>query len=214
MFASITVSMWALVYTVTYEANVGALPITILPTNSADDPNKLFYIDFQFYNKIYMQPYYWIGIYCFGILFGSGFYNYQLNKNASEPQPMTEFLNNLIIKPKNRAILYAIAVFLTIGGVLRQKRMVEKPENQPRWGNALWATLGNTGFCLGVALLVMLMLVGRCRPLLVILDCDCWQSLSKLIACMNMLSPIACLWFFLSTSSQLNYAFLSQLYYF
>lgn len=29
-----------------------------------------------------------------------------------------------------------------------------------------------------------------------------------------MLSPIACLWFFLSTSAQLNYAFLSQLYYY
>lgn len=45
MFASITVTMWALVYTVTYKLNVGALPITILPTNSGDDPNKLFYID-------------------------------------------------------------------------------------------------------------------------------------------------------------------------
>ncbi len=85
MFACITVTMWAIVYTVTYKLNVGALPITILPTNSADDPNKLFYIDWQFYNQVYMQPYYWIGIYCFGVLFGSGFHNYLLNKNSTEP---------------------------------------------------------------------------------------------------------------------------------
>lgn len=33
MFAIITLTMWIIVYTVTYKMDVGALPITILPTN-------------------------------------------------------------------------------------------------------------------------------------------------------------------------------------
>lgn len=55
LFATITFTSWALVFTTTYLMDVGSLPITILPKNGdAEDPNKLFYIDFQFYNKIYM----------------------------------------------------------------------------------------------------------------------------------------------------------------
>jgi len=60
----------------------------------------------------------------------------------------------------------------------------------------------------------MLMLIGRCRPLLAIFDGEVWQSLSKICATLNMMGPIACLWFFLSTSSALNYEFLTVLYYF
>jgi hypothetical protein len=33
MFAIITLTMWTIVYTVTYLLDVGALPITILPIN-------------------------------------------------------------------------------------------------------------------------------------------------------------------------------------
>lgn len=92
--------------------------------------------------------------------------------------------------------------------------MVEHPEKQPCWANAIWSTFGNAGFSLGFGLITMMMLVGKCRPLLAIFDGDVWQSLSKLVPCISMLSPIACLWFFLSTSSQLNYEFLTQLFYF
>jgi hypothetical protein len=46
MFAAITVSVWGYVYASAYIMDLGSLPITILPTNGDDDPNKLFYIDF------------------------------------------------------------------------------------------------------------------------------------------------------------------------
>jgi hypothetical protein len=46
MFAVITLSVWIVVYMATYIYNVGSVPITIKPTNSPNDPNKLFYIDF------------------------------------------------------------------------------------------------------------------------------------------------------------------------
>ena len=43
-----------MVYTVTYKYNLGPTPITIVPINANNDPNQLFYISFEFYNKIYM----------------------------------------------------------------------------------------------------------------------------------------------------------------
>ncbi len=66
----ITLTCWAMVYTITYRYNIGSSPISILPVTDSSDPNKLFYISFEFYNKVYMQPWYWIGIYCLGIAFG------------------------------------------------------------------------------------------------------------------------------------------------
>lgn len=47
LFAVITLSSWAMVYTATYKMNIGSVPITIYPVSDSDaDPNKLFYIDF------------------------------------------------------------------------------------------------------------------------------------------------------------------------
>lgn len=46
MFATITLSCWTLVFVLTYTMDLGSIPITILPTNGDDDPNKLFYLDF------------------------------------------------------------------------------------------------------------------------------------------------------------------------
>ena len=41
-----------------------------------------------------------------------------------------------------------------------------------------------------------------------------WLSLSGLMPTFNILAPITCLWFYLSTSAPLNYTFISQLYYY
>jgi len=55
MFGVIILLGWVLIFIATYDLNVGSVPITILPVNDLDtDVNKLFYIDFQFYNKVYM----------------------------------------------------------------------------------------------------------------------------------------------------------------
>jgi hypothetical protein len=43
-----------MVYTITYIYNIGSTPITILPVNDFSDPNKLFTVSFDFYNKVYM----------------------------------------------------------------------------------------------------------------------------------------------------------------
>jgi hypothetical protein len=92
--------------------------------------------------------------------------------------------------------------------------MVTRPEKQGRWDHAAWATFGDSLFTLGFGLLVLTMLVGKCRPLKAIFEAGFWQPFSKLVPCMNMLGPIVCLWFFLSTASSLNFEFLTELYYF
>lgn len=161
-----------------------------------------------------MQPWYWIGIYCFGVLFGTMFVNYLRDMKTSEPLGATSFWIKVSKKGTTRAWVYLVCAFFIITGVLRQKRMVEHPENQSTIGNSVWATFGSAGFALGFGLLIMTMLVGKCRPLLAIFDAEMWQPLAKLAPCISMLGPIACLWFFLSTSSMLNYEFLTQIYYF
>jgi hypothetical protein len=107
--------------------NIGALPIQIIPTGDSSDPNKLFMMDLEFYNKVYMQPWYWIGIYCFGVLFGTIFDHYLKDKNSEEPTGPTAILNKTANNGKTRAIFYCLIAFLMIGGVLRQKPMVENP---------------------------------------------------------------------------------------
>lgn len=81
-------------------------------------------------------------------------------------------------------------------------------------GDAFWATFGSAGFALGVAFTVLIMLAGRLRWLTSILAADMWLSLSNILPTFNMVAPLACLWFYLSTSYQLNYTYVSQLYYF
>lgn len=65
MYATITLISWAFVFTTVYEYNkdaqlnskptFGAVPIVIVPANQgSDDPNKVFTINFSFYNKVYM----------------------------------------------------------------------------------------------------------------------------------------------------------------
>lgn len=56
-------------------------------------------------------------------------YNYVRDMNKSEPIGMTPFLIKLSKKGTTRAWVYFVIAFFIIGGVLRQKRMVEKPEN-------------------------------------------------------------------------------------
>lgn len=58
------------------------------------------------------------------------------------------------------------------------------------------------------------MLVGRARPLAAIFNGEMWQAPSQLAATINMTGPLVCLWYFMSTSSQLNYQFLPQVFYF
>jgi hypothetical protein len=124
LFVAITVTSWVVVYYSTYVMNLGSLPITILPKNGDDDPNKVFYIDFQFYNKIYMQPWYWVGIYNFGVSFGCAYSHYLKDKNSLETTGPTNVMNNISKKGKCRAIVYAFATFFIVGSVLRQRRMV------------------------------------------------------------------------------------------
>jgi len=83
-FVLTTLTCFAMVYTVTYEYNVGSTPVTILPVNDSSDPNKLFYISFDFYNKVYMQPWYWIGIYSLGIAVGTMFDHFLKNRNSAD----------------------------------------------------------------------------------------------------------------------------------
>lgn len=58
LFASITLASWTMIATLTWYYDVGSIPITIYPAAGKSgydaDPNKLFYLDFEFYNKIYM----------------------------------------------------------------------------------------------------------------------------------------------------------------
>jgi hypothetical protein len=74
-----------------------------------------------------MQPWYWIGVYCFGVLFATIFDHYLKNKNSEEQTGATPILNKIANKGKTRAIFYCVIAFLMIGGVLRQKPMVENP---------------------------------------------------------------------------------------
>lgn len=208
-FAAITFGCWALVFTITYKYNLGALPVTILPVGDQNDPNKLFYISFDFYNKVYMQPWYWVGIYCLGIVCGTMFDHFLRNRNSAELTGPTLVLINLNKSWKTRAVLYSLSFFFMLGGLLRQKFMVEKPENMSAASNSIWATFGNAGFSLGFTFLVMSMLVGKISWLRSILAADMWQALSNLMPAFNMLGPITCLWFFLSTSAPLNYSFIS-----
>jgi hypothetical protein len=120
MFGIIILLCWVLIFTATYDLNVGSVPITILPVNDPEtDVNKLFYIDFQFYNKVYMQPWYWIAVYCSGVLFGTAFCHYINDKNSQEPTGPTEFFNKINDKGAIRALVYLLVLFFMLFGVLR-----------------------------------------------------------------------------------------------
>lgn len=60
-----------------------------------------------------------MGVYCFGVFFGTMFSHYLKDKNSQEPTGPTPFLNNLSNYGKKRAIVYCVAAFFIIGGVLR-----------------------------------------------------------------------------------------------
>lgn len=213
IYATITVTSWVCVYTATYELNLGAVPLQMYPLNGADDPNKIFYISFDFYNKIFMQPWYWVGVYCFGTLFGGLFQFYLKYKDQCDDAPI-KTLNGIRNTAWKRALCYGFGSFFVLGGYFRQKRFVEKPEENSRVMSSVWATLGNTGFSLGVALFVLLMLLNRARPLAALFNGEVWTAPSKITAAFNLMGPLVALWYFMSTSTSLNYEFLPQLYYF
>lgn len=65
----------------------------------------------------------------------------------------------------------------------------------------MWATFGDFCFTLGFALLVDILIVGKCRPLLYVLDGDFWTAPSKIIAIVLYINPTICQLYLMSTST-------------
>ena len=69
LYLSFTLISIAINFTASYVMNIGAVPFEMLPVKD-DDPNKVFIVSFDFYNRIFMQPWYWFGMYAFGTFTG------------------------------------------------------------------------------------------------------------------------------------------------
>lgn len=161
-----------------------------------------------------MQPWYWIGIYCMGVMFGAMYDHFIKNRNSENLTGAAKTLTQLQKRWKIRAILYiATVIFLSVD-VYRISYHLMHPETSSQWSDAFYATYGVVLAAKSCALLTTIMLVGKLDWLRTLLSADMWQSLSNLMPTFNMLAPITCLWFYLSTSAPLNYTYVSQMFYY
>ena len=102
------------------------MPIVILPANqNGDDPNKVFTINFSYYNKVYMQPWYWVGIYSFGSFFGQMYQVYLKDKEDKNAGGPVAYLNNLRTKWTTQALNYGFGLAFVLLDYFRSKRFVE-----------------------------------------------------------------------------------------
>lgn len=91
-------------------------------------------------------------------------------------------------------------------------RYVRRAERISQGWAATWATFGNPSICIGFTCIVMLLLLGKCKPLAAFFDGLAWLAPSKIIAAFNTCSPMVFMLYFMSTSNQLNYEFLPMFY--
>ena len=214
-FATLFIAMWTFTYWVTYTRDVGSVPITIVPNKAGtNDENEVFRIDFRFYNEIYMQPWYWISFYLVGVAFSCFYCEYLRQQKDGAFEGPGIFLNKLANSLLVRACIYAVIAFFMVFAIIRQRAMVQKADEQPLWDHALWATFGDFGFTLGFALLLDILIVGKCRPLLYVLEGDFWTAPSKFIAMVLYINPTISQLYLMSASTQLNYKPITQLEYF
>lgn len=161
-----------------------------------------------------MQPWYWVGTYSIGIAFGFVFDQFLKNRNSAELTGSTKILTNLSKNWKPRAFMYTVSVLLIASAFYRSQRYIVSKEGNSQSNNAFWATFGGAGIGTACGFLTLIMLVGKLSWLRSILAADMWLPLSSLMPTFSILSPITCLWFFLSTSAPLNYTFMSQVFYY
>lgn len=91
VFSSLILGATACCFISTYYADVGALPFGIYPV-SAQDPNQLNTVTFDYLNMVYMKPYFHLNTYIFGVVLALVYLRYllELREDNRENSQMIE----------------------------------------------------------------------------------------------------------------------------
>ena len=228
IFATLVTLFLVMNAIVTYYYDLGALPVRILPVSeTGNDPNQLNTLDFQFYDKVFMQGYYHMGSYLIGFCLAISYRRFAYETETHE-KAKTERSSLAAARVSHasrlytliaangcfRYALYTIGVASILGACLWVYPFMSDAGGQSRLHAALYALFANLLFLGGFATILMPALIGKASLFRYIFQAGMFLALSNLSAAMSLIGPMICLWYYLSSGHTLDIGWYTTQYYY
>ena len=101
-----------------------------------------------------------------------------------------------------------------LGACLWVYPFMSNAPNQSRLHCAIFAALSNLIFLAGFSAILMSALIGKAALFRYVFECGMFLALSNLSAAMNLIGPLVCLWYYLSSGHTLDIGWYTTQYYY
>lgn len=171
----------------------------------------------EFFSQVYMNPLSHMFSFVWGIYMGISYYKYTNERgyaNEVKNSLTTRTLEMISHNTAPRYLVYLFGLSLLVLGIIWQTPFVGSPQDQSRAENTLYATFNSVVFLLGLAMLVMPALAGKCAVFRFLFCSPTWMALSNLSIGMYYTVPMVALFYNFSTQHSINVNYYMFLYYF
>ena len=170
----------------------------------------------EFYSKIFMMPYYHAPTFLMGIFCGLIYSDYLKERKQVESgnSLSTRFFSLIIQNALPRYVLYFIGLACIIGTVLWHTPFHRVPQDTSRVHQAAFGSIAFPLYILGLMMLLLPALVGRCQLFRFIYCSQSWTMVCQMAPGLQYTTAIIAIYYFMATQHQIQVTYYMFVYYF